>query len=559
MKKALAIVGAMFLAGQSFAEVPVVTNVVASQQGSNKLVNITYDVFDADGDLLDVRVEISDDGGATYLVPAFNFTGDIGDNVVTGLNKQIVWDAGTDWDGEYSDQMRAKVIASDAKGYPGLEFSSEVPAGGFLMGQDGGAEGSGPSRHVNIPWSYWFSKYEITVAQYVDFLNAALVAERVYRDGTTAVRAEPGQYPGVLSGTLLTLLGDSYDVRWNVNNFEIVTGQSNRPVRVTWYGALAFAKHYGYDLPTDAEWEKAARGPDHEDEGEHYVYPWGDTISAGNANYSASGDPFGTTTPVGYYDGNQIPFGPDMASAYGTYDIAGNVEEWCRSVITSVEAYPQTESLSNSVNTLSGSGSRVLRGGSHDRSASALKCYLRASTSSLDTYENERGFRVTRRSIADSDPVPTTELEEDFEDAAWTVQSNTWTVVASSGTWTANLAPVHVVRNAAFALSGTGAIQHGNPFSGSTASLELPPTSGLPVGMTFWARRVHQDSSPTMSIQHWNGFSWGTAQSVNIPWDQYIKIRVGFSFSSPDSGLKLRFNGYGGTYIDDVEIYTIPR
>ena len=54
----------------------------------------------------------------------------------------IVWNAGVDWDGEYSPLMRVKVIASDSRGYPGLQWGQEVPPGGFLLGQDGGAEGS---------------------------------------------------------------------------------------------------------------------------------------------------------------------------------------------------------------------------------------------------------------------------------------------------------------------------------------------------------------------------------------------------------------------------------
>ena len=68
------------------AAVPVVTNVVAQQRATTKLVDIRYDVFDADGDTLKVRVEVSDSGGNRYSVPAFSFTGDIGENVTTGAN-----------------------------------------------------------------------------------------------------------------------------------------------------------------------------------------------------------------------------------------------------------------------------------------------------------------------------------------------------------------------------------------------------------------------------------------------------------------------------------------
>ncbi|MBI4324944.1 MAG: SUMF1/EgtB/PvdO family nonheme iron enzyme [Chloroflexi bacterium] len=72
------------------------------------------------------------------------------------------------------------------------------------------------------------------------------------------------------------------------------------PVIVTWYGAIAFAQNYGYDLPTDAEWEKAARGPGHDGLGEHQIYPWGNSINGSDANYSGSGDTYEPgLTPVG--------------------------------------------------------------------------------------------------------------------------------------------------------------------------------------------------------------------------------------------------------------------
>ena len=299
--------------------------------------------------------------------------------------------------------MRVKVIAIDARGLPGLAWSNEIPPGGFLMGQDGGVEGSGLSRHVNIPWSYWLSKYEITNDQYAEYLNTALVTGEITLVSTTSVTAVVGKYTGVPASGLLLNIGDSLDIRWNVNRFEALTGRGNFPVSVTWYGAVAFALHYGYDLPTQAEWEKAARGPDYDDEGQHQLYPWGNSINGGYANYSGSGDPYDSSTgktPVGYYNSNQTPLGPDMISTFGLYDLVGNVCEWTRSVFADISSYPQQEDLVNAHNALTNSdGSRIIRGSSRWESSSQGAIYRRIAGSKSNYFSlRETGFRVIRRS-----------------------------------------------------------------------------------------------------------------------------------------------------------------
>jgi formylglycine-generating enzyme required for sulfatase activity len=382
---------------KSRAAAPVVTNVVASQRSGTKLIDIRYDVFDADGDLLKVRIEVSHNGGTNYSVPAITLSGDVGNNIAPGTNKLIVWNASVDWDGEYSPLMRVKVIASDSRGYPGLQWGQEVPPGGFLLGQDGGAEGVGPAKHVNIPYSYWLSKYEITVGQYADFLNTALVAGEVIRTGNL-INANGGFFIGVPAGT--TIYGLGPDIQWNLNKLEVVSGKTNLPVNANWFGGIAFAQHYGYDLPTDAEWEKAARGPDHDGLGEHLVYPWGNSLGSGDANFASSDDPYnGERTPVGYYNGAQVPPGPDRANAYGLYDMIGNQYEWTRTLSIQSDTYPSTESPTNGIHTLTSSNFRALRGGSWANGASGetLKCYWRGADgqSSANPFY---GFRVARRS-----------------------------------------------------------------------------------------------------------------------------------------------------------------
>lgn len=402
MKNKLAYLFALFALPVLANTPPEITNVRASQRPDTKLVDIYYDAADADGDALKIRVEISDNDGVKYSVPAFSLTGDIGEGVAVGANKHIVWDAGVDWDGEYSDQMRVKVFAIDAQGFPGMEWSNEIPPGGFLMGQDGGAEGSGPSRHVNITWSYWMGKYEVTCSQYCDFLNAATVSGFVVRDGTQYVKTIPGMIAGVNVKANLLEIGDGRQIRWNVNNFEVVGNNTNKPVEVSWHGALAFCRYYGYDLPTDAEWEKAARGPDNDDQDEHLVYPWGNVLDSSCARYYAYGK---TLDDVGYYNGNQTPVGNDMISAYGMYDLIGNVSEWTRSYGGDsylLENYDAIENLDSTRNRARGSDTYyVSRGGSIacDRLSKQLQIYFRDS---VPPYQlNCYGFRVVRRSVND--------------------------------------------------------------------------------------------------------------------------------------------------------------
>ena len=328
-----------------WAAEPAVTNVSAEQR-TDGMVVIHYDVADDEGDALNVRVEVSADGGAHFLVPARSFSGDVGDGITSGAGKEIVWDAPRDWDGEYSERMVVQVIATDTVGFPGLEWTDEIVPSGFLLGQDGGAEGSGPARHVHIPYSYRLSTREITRQQYCDFLNEALNAGKVERSGTTAVMAAYN-FEGVAKGAKLCTLSDN-NLRWNVSHFDVAEGYADFPAVVTWSGALLFCHTYGYDLPTTAEWEKAARGPDHDDEAEHLCFPWGDTF---DDTYSTGSS---TLLAVGSYPAND----------YGLYDMAGNVGEWTRTLGAnfSPEAYPKREVVEGDLQALASGGARLARG-----------------------------------------------------------------------------------------------------------------------------------------------------------------------------------------------------
>jgi len=127
----------------SHAADPVVSNVCASQREGTKLVDIRYDVSDADGDRLDVTVAVSTNDGAAFDLPASSFSGGTpngyGSGVIPGRNRHIVWNAGADWNGRISDRVRFRVTANG----PPVEWSKTSNMN-TLPGNDGWTLAGGP-------------------------------------------------------------------------------------------------------------------------------------------------------------------------------------------------------------------------------------------------------------------------------------------------------------------------------------------------------------------------------------------------------------------------------
>jgi formylglycine-generating enzyme required for sulfatase activity len=121
--------------GSLHAAAPVVSNISAAQRSNSRLVDITYDVA-ADFPTVSVSLQVSSNGGSTFVVPATTLSGAIGAGVATGTAKTITWNAGADWSGQYSTQMRFKVIADDGNSAPTI---SDIAARTITAGNNTGA------------------------------------------------------------------------------------------------------------------------------------------------------------------------------------------------------------------------------------------------------------------------------------------------------------------------------------------------------------------------------------------------------------------------------------
>ncbi|MBN1290345.1 MAG: SUMF1/EgtB/PvdO family nonheme iron enzyme [Candidatus Latescibacteria bacterium] len=192
-----------------------------------------------------------------------------------------------------------------------------IPGGTFQMGdiENAGSSDEKPVHTVTIS-SFEMSTYEITNIQYAGFLNDLLAL-----GGITAtserVTGSDGEYKDreyiYLAGQPFRYPSAQCRIVYNDETFEVESGYEKWPVvYVTWYGAKAFSLYYGLDLPSEADWEYAARG------GKNYKYGTNSgIILPNNANYLMAGK----TNPV---DGGSYPENP-----FELYDLCGNVWEWC--------------------------------------------------------------------------------------------------------------------------------------------------------------------------------------------------------------------------------------
>ena len=262
-----------------------------------------------------------------------------------------------------------------------------VEGGSFQMGSTAGESDEKPVHQVTVS-TFYMSRYEVTHGQYLEFLNGAGVSAAGRLNGNEVIDMDDSDVAFSHDGTLFSFSGSGY------------ADSIDCPVmKVTWYGAAEYANWLsaesgltpvytingtsvtanwsanGYRLPTEAEWEYAARGGN---ASKGYLYAGSDNADEVGWYSSNSGQ---STHPVGGKAPNEL----------GLYDMSGNVYEWCWDWKGSYSSGSQ----SNPRGPASGSN-RVIRGGSWSNRARYLRSANRYNDSPGYSSSN-LGFRLVRR------------------------------------------------------------------------------------------------------------------------------------------------------------------
>jgi len=246
-----------------------------------------------------------------------------------------------------------------------------IPAGDFWMGSQikQGDLDEHPQHRVYLD-NYYIDKYEVTNKKYCDFLNA-----------TGKHRTEEDWWIVIDDKFCLIEMKDGvYKPKEGCENYPVIS--------VTWEGANRYAEWSGRFLPTEAEWEKAAKGKD------GYTYPWGMNWDVNKCNNRLMYLESVTFLMLNFYNGRGVvPPGsiPEGASPYGVTDMAGNVMEWCADWYD--ENYYEISPYKNPRGPETGTY-RVIRGGSWENSViENFRCSNRF-ISNLD-----RGFGIGFRCV----------------------------------------------------------------------------------------------------------------------------------------------------------------
>jgi len=274
----------------------------------------------------------------------------------------------------------------------------EIPAGSFLMGTDDGGypdDGEGPVHEVRLS-AFAIDRYAVSNARFAEFVDATGHVTVAEHEGWSFVFAGllPDDFAdtqGVVGATWWRKVDGAQWLRPEGPHSDL-DGRADHPVvHVAWLDAVAFCRWSRTRLPTEAEWERAARGGL-----EQAHFPWGDELEHGDEhrmNVFQGRFPAENTAADGWL--GTCPVDEYQPNGFGLHNVTGNVWEWCRDWFDPgfYRHSPRVDPKGPSRGT-----HRVMRGGSYLCHASYCHRYRvdARSANTPDSSTGNLGFRVAR-------------------------------------------------------------------------------------------------------------------------------------------------------------------
>lgn len=369
-----------------------VENVRVAQRAETKLVDIDYDLSDL-AQPVTVALEVSSDGGATWTVPVRHVTGAYGPAISAGTDLRMTWDAGADWTEEISEQVRVRVLADAHAG----EMVA-IPAGTFEMGDHLDSNSNAPVHTVRLS-SYAIGQYEVLSETWAQVRTWAL--DEGYNDIAEGLSRGAGYPIGGIAWLDAVKWCNARSEMEGLTPVYYLDEAHEQILKEGDYDPLNYQVKWdadGYRLPTEAEWEKAARGGIEEQR-----FPWGNIISHNEANFNNEGGEeyatgtsglhpvFGAVSPPRTNPVEHFP-----ANGYGLHGTADNVWEWCHDRYAA-NYYVFSPSLDPHGS--EEGGNRIIRGGSYAHHASSCRINYRRFNSRTYT-RSYGGVRVMRGTLS---------------------------------------------------------------------------------------------------------------------------------------------------------------
>jgi formylglycine-generating enzyme required for sulfatase activity len=384
----------LMLASTLMAANPEVTNVSFQQtQDGTGTVLISYDVSDADGDILDITLNASSNGGLTWDVQCDSLVGAVGEGITAGTNKMIFWFAGNDYPETYINNLVFRILADDNFGPGAPDGYVTLQTDSFIMGSPPAEPGSDwnerPEHNVNINRYIFMSQTEVTQESWLTIMGSSPSANA----GCDSCPVEQVSWNDAIEYCNALSISEGLDPAYIIDGQEITWSQTAN----------------GYFLPTEAIWEYACRAST--------------TTAFANGEISDLNCADPVLDLIGWYCGNAENLTHQIATksenSWNLFDMHGNVSEWCWDYY---EYGYYTNSPEDDPTGPETGTARVIRGGSYSDVARMSRSASRNSALP-ETVSPTTGLRVCK--WAEDGPAGTAYIQIDAEpdelNAPWIV------------------------------------------------------------------------------------------------------------------------------------------